>query len=492
MNEPGSNQQTAPDRARWDAVHQTVIRAIRDDAGANNIIVVEGTSYGQDAGSYDSGLVNTAWSALLQYTNDVINFNGKTYSNIAFSFHVYEQWNGGDARMADYLDRLAAKNIPVIIGEYGTRNNVNTMAATDSLFRTAVPRNIGRIAWHWYGGDTPDNSLTNEPNPSAGWKINSCTNPTNLSILGQKVWNDTHNAPPTPSPTPNPTSNPTPAPGTCGTTNVALNKPAAASSVEAAGYEPPKAVDGNVGTRWSTPNSDPQWLQIDLGAVTSVCRVRLNWEVAYGKAYQIQLSNDASAWTTIYSTSTGDGGIDDISGLSGAGRYLRIYGTQRGTVYGYSLWEAEVYSGSAAPTPAPTPAPTTPATSNLVKNGGFEAGTANWSPSNGTGGVVSPGHSGSYALRETNVWGFWGQAISGWSVGGSYTLTVWGKNSIGTCYIGFKGNTFDQAASNFGASWTQKSVTVTVPAGTTWTQVYVTNGATTGDCQADDISLVKN
>jgi hypothetical protein len=273
---------------------------------------------------------------------------------------------------------------------------------------------------------------------------------------------------------------------------VALNKPAAASSVEAAGYEPPKAVDGNVGTRWSTPNSDPQWLQIDLGAVTSVCRVRLNWEVAYGKAYQIQLSNDASAWTTIYSTSTGDGGIDDISGLSGAGRYLRIYGTQRGTVYGYSLWEAEVYSGSAAPTPAPTPAPTTPATSNLVKNGGFEAGTANWSPSNGTGGVVSPGHSGSYALRETNVWGFWGQAISGWSVGGSYTLTVWGKNSIGTCYIGFKGNTFDQAASNFGASWTQKSVTVTVPAGTTWTQVYVTNGATTGDCQADDISLVKN
>ncbi len=61
----------------------------------------------------------------------------------------------------------------------------------------------------------------------------------------------------------------------------------------------------------------------------------LLWETAYGKAYQIQVSNDATNWTTIYSTTTGDGGTDDLS-VSGSGRYVRMYGSVRGTQWGYS------------------------------------------------------------------------------------------------------------------------------------------------------------
>jgi len=34
---------------------------------------------------------------------------------------------------------------------------------------------------------------------------------------------------------------------------------------------------------------------------------------------------------------------NDFTGLSGHGRYLRIYGTSRVTVYGYSIFELEVY-----------------------------------------------------------------------------------------------------------------------------------------------------
>ena len=30
--------------------------------------------------------------------------------------------------------------------------------------------------------------------------------------------------------------------------------------------------------------------------------------------------------------------------VSGAGRYVRLYGTQRGTGWGYSPWEFEVYA----------------------------------------------------------------------------------------------------------------------------------------------------
>jgi len=147
-------------------------------------------------------------------------------------------------------------------------------------------------------------------------------------------------------PTATPTRTNTPAPPTATPTpggNLALNKPATSSSNENTSLTPNLAVDGNTGTRWSSAFSDPQWIQIDLGATHTINHVILRWEAAYGKSYQIQTSPDATAWTTIYSTTTGTGGVNDLTGLSGSGRYIRMYGTVRGTQYGYSLWEFEVY-----------------------------------------------------------------------------------------------------------------------------------------------------
>ncbi len=124
-------------------------------------------------------------------------------------------------------------------------------------------------------------------------------------------------------------------------TNLALNQPAYTSSVQASGDPATAAVDNNWGSRWSSASSDPQWLLVDLGATHTISQVALYWESAYGKAFQIQTSNDAVNWTTIYSTTTGTGGIQMIP-LSGSGRYVRLYGTARGTGYGYSLWEFQV------------------------------------------------------------------------------------------------------------------------------------------------------
>jgi hypothetical protein len=125
--------------------------------------------------------------------------------------------------------------------------------------------------------------------------------------------------------------------------NLALNKPVTVSSVEGAGYPGTSAVDGNTGTRWSSAFSDPQWIYVDLQATYNITRVKLNWEAAYGKSYQIQVSTDALSWATIYSTTTGAGGVENLTGLSRTGRYVRMYGTARATGYGYSLWEFEVY-----------------------------------------------------------------------------------------------------------------------------------------------------
>jgi beta-glucosidase len=125
------------------------------------------------------------------------------------------------------------------------------------------------------------------------------------------------------------------------------NQPAAASSTESAAYPASAAVDGNPGTRWSSAFSDPQWLEVDLGTVSTISQVVLQWETAYATAFQIQTSNDASTWTTIYSTTTGTGGTQTLN-VSGSGRYVRMYGTARATQYGYSLWEFQVYGGSSA------------------------------------------------------------------------------------------------------------------------------------------------
>jgi len=185
------------------------------------------------------------------------------------------------------------------------------------------------------------------------------------SLWEFQVYGSSGATPPTATPATAPTS--TPAASGCGTTNVALNQPATASSLENAGTPASAAVDGNTGTRWASAFSDPQWLQVDLGSVRSVCKVVLNWEAAYGKQYQIQVSNDASTWTTLYNQTNGAGGVETLT-VSGSGRYVRMYGTQRGTGYGYSLWEFQVYgsSGGAPPTATPATAPTaTPAATTI-------------------------------------------------------------------------------------------------------------------------------
>jgi F5/8 type C domain/Fibronectin type III domain len=132
------------------------------------------------------------------------------------------------------------------------------------------------------------------------------------------------------------------APAVGGTGNLALNQPATASSLQSASYPASAAVDGSLSTRWSSAFSDPQWLEVDLGASHTISQVALYWESAYAKAFQIQTSPDGTTWTTIYSTTTGTGGTQTLN-VSGAGRYVRMYGTQRATGYGYSLYEFQVF-----------------------------------------------------------------------------------------------------------------------------------------------------
>jgi hypothetical protein len=136
----------------------------------------------------------------------------------------------------------------------------------------------------------------------------------------------------------------TPAPGSIGGggSNLAQGQVTTASSAENGGNAAANATDGNTATRWSSAFSDPQWLQVDLGATHTITQVVLAWETASAKAYQIQISPDGVNWTAIYTTTAGPGGTETLN-VTGTGRYLRMYGTQRATQYGYSLWEFQVH-----------------------------------------------------------------------------------------------------------------------------------------------------
>jgi beta-glucosidase len=129
----------------------------------------------------------------------------------------------------------------------------------------------------------------------------------------------------------------------CGTQDLALDQTTTASSTQdATDYPASDATDGDPGTRWSSAFSDPQWLEVDLGSQQQICSVGLLWEAAYATAFQIQVSNDNSTWTNVYSTTTGTGGQQTFS-ISVTARYIRMYGTVRATQFGYSIFEFDVY-----------------------------------------------------------------------------------------------------------------------------------------------------
>jgi beta-glucanase (GH16 family) len=196
-----------------------------------------------------------------------------------------------------------------------------------------------------------------------------------LSAYGYSFWEfqvfsggATTTTPPTTPPTTPVTTPPT---SSGGAKLLSYHKPARASSEQNDANCNPctadKAFDNDPASRWATNPTggwvDPGWIYVDLGATAQVTQVVLQWDPAYGKAYQIQVSGDAANWSTIYSTTTGDG-LKDVINATGSGRYVRMYGTARGGPYGYSLWEFSVYGTGGNPTapPAKPADPTFPAT----------------------------------------------------------------------------------------------------------------------------------
>jgi len=117
------------------------------------------------------------------------------------------------------------------------------------------------------------------------------------------------------------------------------------------------ATDGNLVTRWINGTNDIEkgWLIIDLGEVRSLKTVKVYWEGAYAKDYEVLLVNEidpanfdgnTAGMNVIASVSERteykqEADEFDVTGASG--RYLVISCITKGTPYAYSIFEVEAY-----------------------------------------------------------------------------------------------------------------------------------------------------
>lgn len=276
------------------------------------------------------GLTNLIWVWDVQdfpnLANDVNSYNpGEQYWDIA-ALDVY-----GDYTTSKYQAMVGIPgNDPIALGEIGKHPTAQRLQ--------------NEPLWTFFMGWA---DWTFNPQLNSTQELKDIYAASNVITLDEMPgWSGTPPLPPT------------------GDENIAKGKPVTVSSTEANyGNEARFAVDGNNATRWSSVYSDPEWIYVDLGEPYDINRVKINWEAAYSTAYKVQVTNnanDANSWNPIYTTSTGNGGIDDLTGLTGSGRYLRVHGTKRSLQYGHSIWELEVYgkkSGTTPPNPDPDPTP---------------------------------------------------------------------------------------------------------------------------------------
>ena len=128
--------------------------------------------------------------------------------------------------------------------------------------------------------------------------------------------------------------------------NLALLQNVTSSSIESATYDNVNAVDGDLQTRWSSAYNNNQWIAIHFTELKEISSVELIWEAAFGRVYDIQVSQDSLDWTTVYSEVNGNGGTDIINFNKTSAKHIRMFGIQRGTQWGYSLFEFRVFENA--------------------------------------------------------------------------------------------------------------------------------------------------
>lgn len=141
----------------------------------------------------------------------------------------------------------------------------------------------------------------------------------------------------------------------------APQSPVAVTASAHDGNVPANVTDGDLGTRWSALGRG-SWIQLDLGASTTICRTAIAWyrgDVRRNR-FRISVSEDGRNFRQVYAgeSSGSTTSPEPQTFTSRAGRYVRVTVDGNTANDWASILEIQVFGGSsAAPTPSPTPPP---------------------------------------------------------------------------------------------------------------------------------------
>lgn len=338
MGNPGYRDEKTETNT-WLTVHEAVLKVIRQEVGATNIIVCEGRGEGSDCGRSGAHPVPERASAILSYGPDLL----RRFSNLLFSFHVDSEWNGGLEKMTDFIDRVHAKGLALYVGEYG-RRDPDSAPAVEAMFTICKPRRIGRCVWHWMPIDHRLVATDEKPN---SWQVDSTdgSKPTCLSWLGDKVWDDNHGLSPVHGPA-------------LDRTNWVATASSSTTENEGKYNQPGEALSAFVlsSEYWNSHGKqDPgQWFQVDMIVPQTFSRIAIDARTAYGdypRRYEVYVSNDGAQWGKPIAQGQCNQTVLRLSFAPQTARYIKVM--QMGTSWHYwTIADFQVYAPlGASPNP---------------------------------------------------------------------------------------------------------------------------------------------
>lgn len=311
--------------AAFKADYESSVKKMRA-AGIHVPLIIDASSYGQNI-----DILQSCGPYLTTVDPD---------KNLMFSVHMWwpYMWGNTDQKVIDEIAQSVAINLPLIVGEFGHKWDETEPGKIPykTIIEYCYKNEIGYLPWEWGPGNNPQTFLDMTTDSTLAtlrdWGLEVClTSPYSIKNIAKRPASMLSNLPPALPKEPLPAG------------NLAYNKTAVAYTVESTQYPAGNIVDGDLGTRWASTVSDPNWIYVDLGAKKEINKVIINWEAAYAVQYKLQVSDDLNTWTDIYTQYNGTGKNETIS-LTGSGRYLRIYCTQRYNYqWPYSIFEIGVY-----------------------------------------------------------------------------------------------------------------------------------------------------
>jgi len=111
---------------------------------------------------------------------------------------------------------------------------------------------------------------------------------------------------------------------------------------------PQNAISGDTGARFSSdaPQAAGMWWQVNMGSAQTFNQVEMDsggYATDYALGYNIEVSNDGSTWTTVYS-GTGTSSPETATFAAQTAQYIRVVLTQSESIPWWSMVNFTVYS----------------------------------------------------------------------------------------------------------------------------------------------------